>query len=314
MSRGKGVKNKYGTWLKLLAVAVLGVGFLISTTAQAQEDGTEHGVPIWKHSLKWWEKHTYWRLGAAEYVYAGSSTDEFLVSDSTSSGKVSLGRRPGRIAGSGSGTSSHETLAMGVLGFIWPIFGGHFSTEVLLAAPLKLDFEARGTVATEPVASYALKDQSGDPMPTDVGAIGRKIGTLHALPPNFTIVYRPFLHSIIRPYIGVGAFWMYTYSMDISSPTLHNEHVKDPTLTLSRPVGCVGQAGFDVKLPWGFYLTADARFLGCATVHAELRNIEVWSPSQSPSLGVIHVGTFSVDNHLRAWLFSVSLGASFWGG
>lgn len=310
--KGAAVHSK---WFKVIAIAVLGLGFAMATTAQAQDEAFhQNDVPIWKHSLKWWEKHAYWRLGAGMYVYAGSSGDEYLLPDSTSSGKVSLGRRPGRIANSGSGTSSHETLAMGVLGFILPVFGGHFSTEVLLAAPLKLEFQARGAVANKPVASYAITDQSGDPLPTDVGPIGRTIGILHALPPNFTIVYRPFLHSIIRPYIGIGAFWMFSYSMNITSPTLHNEHVHDPTLTLSRPVGCVAQAGFDIQLPWHFYFTADARFLGCVTVHAKLKNIEVYSPSQSPSQGVIHVGTFAVDNHLRAWLFSVSLGANFWGG
>lgn len=302
-------------WLKVVAVALLGAGFMLSTSAaQAQQDGLEKGVPIWKHSLKWWEKHTYWRLGGAELVYFGSSSAVSLTPSADAYSKASLALPIGPIPGSGAGVSSHEHFASGVLGFILPMWGGHVSTEVLLAAPLKLQFQTRGVLENQPVTKEAIGGQPGDPLDPGVPVIGRKVGYIHALPPNFTLVYRPFLHSIIRPYIGVGAYWLYSYSFNITSPALHNSKVHEAQLTLTRPVGCIGQAGFDIKLPWGLYFTADAKYLGCATIHAKLHHVEVYSPTLSPGFGPIKVGTLSVDDHMRAWVFSLTLGSTFWGG
>lgn len=302
----------HGKWLRMVAAALLvSLGCVAANPAHAQlDDDTEHGVPFWKHSLKWWMQHGYWRLGGGEFIYAGGSTDAVV---SGNDGIVTLGLTPGPLENSGGGVSSHEMLAAGMLGFIIPAFGEHFSVEVLLAAPLKLNFETRGTLGTEPVAREALLGNSGDPLETGVPAIGRSVGSLHALPPNFTIVYRPFLNTFVRPYVGVGAYWMYTYSMKIQAPVLTDPHVTPPQLTLTRPVGCIGQAGFDVRLPWGFYLTADARYLACATVHAVMHDVEVWSPPQSPVFGVIPVGDISMDNHMRAWLISLTVGSTFWG-
>lgn len=299
--------------LRVVAVTLLSLGFLTVGAAHAQDEGTQRGVPIWKHSLKWWEQHTYWRLGAGEFVYAGSS-DNAVVSGPASNGNVSLGLPPGPIPNSGGGVSSHEHFAAGMIGFIIPAFGEHFSVEALLAAPLRLKFQARGELASEPVARTALRNQAGDEIPTQVPAIGQDIGMLHALPPNFTIVYRPFLHSFVRPYVGIGTYWMYTYSMNITAPVLTDPRVNAPQLTLSRPIGCIGQAGLDFKLPWGFYLTTDARFLGCATVHAVMHNVEVYSPTFSPSFGVIKVGDITVNDNMRAWIFSITIGSTFWGG
>ncbi len=299
-------------WVHIVVAALLvSFGCVVANVAHAQvDDDTQRGVPIWKHSLKWWMQHGYWRLGGGEFVYAGSTSDAFF---NITNGPATLGVTTGSRPNSGGGVSSHEMLAAGTIGFIIPAFGEHFSVEAFLAAPLKLNFETRGTLGTEPVAQEALTGNSGDPLTTGVPAIGRAVGSLHALPPNFTIVYRPFLDTFVRPYVGVGAYWMYTYSMKIQAPVLANPEITSPQLTLTRPVGCIAQAGLDVKLPWGFYLTADARYLACATVHAVMHNVEVFSPQQSPVFGTIPVGDISMDNHMRALLFSVTIGSTFWG-
>lgn len=291
-----------------LTLLVLMAG-VVALPAQVQAEG----VPWYAHSLKWYEQHTYWRLGGGIAIDNSHSTPARIED---SQGLLSLGVASGPIAGSSAGLNKYNTTIAGELGFIIPYFGEHLSLEVAIAPPLKMDFDAFGTLATQPVAKYALQNQpgtpSGDPIPSGVGAIGTKIGTLHALPPNFTIVYRPWLDTFIRPYVGIGMVWLFTYSPNITAQTLTYK-VTPPQLVLTRPIGCVAQAGLDVRLPWHFYLTADARYFSCATVHAELRNITVYSPTLSPTFGPVHVGTISVDDRIGLFLVQLSVGSTFWG-
>lgn len=286
-------------------------GLLAITTTTAHAD--DPTVPWYGHSLKWYEQHSYYRLGAGRLIYFGGSTPANLDNPS---GKATLAIKSGPIEGSSAGLNRNNTTLAGELGFIIPWWGEHLSVEIAIAPPLKLEFDAHGTLASQSIGPYALQNQpgqpAGDPLPTGVGPLGTKLGTLHALPPQFTLVYRPWLHTLIRPYVGIGAVWLFTYNTDVTNSVLIN-NVQKPQLVLSRPIGCVAQAGFDIRLPWHFYLTTDARYLGCATVHAELRHIMVYSPTLSPSLGPVSVGTVSTNANFRALLVQVSIGSTFWG-
>lgn len=314
--------NKPRAACRQLAWLLLGVLIWLCVVIPAQaapdpadDQGTDKGVAWYAHSLKWYEQHTYYRFGAGRIVYFGKSTPVILENPSAT---AQLAVPPGPIAGGSAGLNQFNNTIAGELGFILPYFGGHFSLEAAIAPPIKFDFTAGGTLANQSIAPNALQNQpgqpAGDPLPTGVGPIGTKIGTLHALPPALTIVYRPWLDTFIRPYVGVGMVWLFTYNTKVTASTLTDHLNLAPQLVLSRPIGCVAQAGFDVRLPWHFYLTADARYLGCATVHAELRNVSVYSPTLSPSLGPVHIGTISTNAKFQAVLFQLSIGSTFWGG
>lgn len=293
----------------LLAMSLL-AGLLGSTAANA-----EKGVAWYAHSLKWYEQHSYWRLGAGRVIYLGSSTPANIEN---AQGETSAAIASGPIAGSSAGINNNNTIA-GELGFILPFLGEHLSVEVAIAPPLKLDFQAEGTLASQPLGANAFPgpgqggNNQGDPVPTGTQPLGKKLGTIHALPPAFTLVYRPWLHTLIQPYIGVGAVWLFTYNINVTNPVLTQVQPSTTQLVLSRPVGCVAQGGFDVRLPWGFKLTADARYLGCATVHAELRGTQVYANNVSPVFGPANVGTISTNVAFRAVLVQLSIGSTFWG-
>ncbi|HEU0195877.1 MAG TPA: OmpW family outer membrane protein [Nevskiaceae bacterium] len=309
-------------FLQCSLLAALGCGFLLAGTAQAadaedQVPSFHSTVPIWKHSLKWWMQHTYWRLGGSETMYFGSSNNVLLVDTPDCRGTASLALACGQpLQDTGAGVSSHDHFASMTLGIVMPFGGGHFSNEILLAAPLKLKFETRGRLINQSIAGTALNLQPGDPLLTGAQPVGRTVGYIHALPPNFTIVYKPWLHSIIQPYVGIGMYWLYSYSFNVTSPALNDpKHgIQQPELTLSRPIGCIGQAGFDVKLPWGMYFRANARYLGCATVHATLAHVEQYAPRlTSVGDGIVDAGTLRVNDKMRMMIFSLTLGSSFWG-
>lgn len=69
--------------------------------------------------------------------------------------------------------------------------------QVTLALPLKLDFEVARNAVDE---SLAPTTQSG--IPTGVPPLRRKIGSFKALPPNLTVVYRPWIDTLIQPYMA----------------------------------------------------------------------------------------------------------------
>ena len=288
------------------------------------------------HSLKWWEQHLYYRLGYSRILIKGDSSPVVL---SDLSPTASLSVQPGPIPDSGANFRS-ITKPMGIIGFILPWFGGHFSVEAMLTSPLKFEFDFTGNAATQSLGPNAINVgalasnlptlynllppslQNLGVIPTGIPPLGHKIGSFNALPPVLTLVYhpgtfRPLPFLRVRPYIGAGVAWLMTYNKDITNPTLTNPEATakygQPQLTLSRPFACVGQAGLDIGLPAGFYLTADARYIGCADVQAEMHNISVVSPTLSPFIGPIQVGNATSTIHIKILAVSLLIGTTFWG-
>src|SRR5699024_3825197 len=155
----------------------------------------------------------------------------------------------------------------------------------------------------------------GGLLKTGVPPTGRMIGRFKALPPNFTIVYRPFLDTVIRPYISVGMIWLYTYDVNVTNQYLTSAKGSHPKMHFTRPLGCVGQEGFDIALPLNFYLTADAKYIGCADIHAKLTGARVQT-TLAPfggGTGSVPVGPISATQHFRAFLYQITIGRTFWG-
>jgi outer membrane protein W len=283
----------------LSVVLALGLGGAMTAPAYA------FGLPF--HSLKWYSQHMYYRIGAGHFEYLGSS-EPVILRDPSAEARLSVD--PGPIKPSGAKISNDNTLTM-ISGFFIPKTDHHLSLEFQLAPPLDFKFYATGAAAHKAIAAKAL----GGRLNTGVPAIGEKIGRFQSLPPNFTLVYRPFTHTAIRPYIGAGMIWLYTYNVHVTNPVLTTAPGSDPKLHFTKPIGCVVHGGFDIALPLEFYLTADAKYVGCADVDAKLTGARVQSALAPFGNGVGSVALGPIRNtvHFRAVLYQITIGRTFWG-
>ncbi|HET7315733.1 OmpW/AlkL family protein [Salinisphaera sp.] len=258
-------------------------------------------------TLDYIENNSYGRLGPLYFHYYGSSS-ELHVDNAQGLAAQAFGPGGSDLAHTGSSAGDKLTLG-GTIGLYIPMTNHHLAVEVLLAPPLKLDFEVAKDAIDEPLAPTALNGANGETIPTGVPALGRTIGSFKALPPNFTIVYRPWTDTMIQPYIGAGAMYLYTYDTDVNNEVLNE--LGEPELYLSKPVACVGQLGADFNLPHNMFLNADVKYVGCAEVKARVSGIRINSPTLSPTFGPINVGSVSSTNDFRAVLYSISFGMHF---
>jgi len=254
-------------------------------------------------SFDYVKHNSYFRVGVLHLQYYGSSS-ELQVDNAEGLAAQGFGSGQSSLDHTGSSTGNKTTLG-GTYGLFLPWTGKHLAMEVTLAPPLKLDFEVSKNAIDE---SLAPETQNG--LQTGIPALGRSIGTLKTLPPNFTIVYRPWVDTMIQPYIGVGAMYLYTYDTDVNNEVL-NAYGNEPTLNLTKPVACVGQLGADFQLPQNMFITADVKYVGCATVEAKVNNIVINSPNLSDTVGPINVGTVSSSNDFKAILYQLSFGMRF---
>lgn len=253
------------------------------------------------------KNNSYGSVGVLRFQYYGSSS-ELHVDDARGLAAQSFGEGGSNLHDTGSSSGNLTTLG-GRIGLFLPKTNHHLAVEVQLAPPLKLDFQLDKRAANESLAPTAVTSAAGDPIPTGVPAIGRNIGTFKTLPPNFTLVYRPWTDTLVQPYIGAGAMYLYTYDTDVSNKVLNE--LGEPTLYLSKPVACVGQLGSDFNLPKNMFLNLDVKYVGCADVKARLNNIRINAPNLSGALGEVDVGSVSSTNHFRAVLYQISFGMHF---
>lgn len=271
--------------------------------AGSSSDTAEDKGSLLHQVFEYTKKNSYFRVGVLHFHYFGDSS-RLKVENAQGLAAQPFGQGSSKLDGTGSSTGDKTTIG-GTFGLYIPKTGKHLAMEVQLAPPLKLDFEVTGRAATE---SLAPETQNG--IPTGVPPLGSKIGTLKALPPNFTIIYRPWVDTMIQPYIGAGAMYLYTYDTDVNNTQL-NPNGNEPTLNLTKPVACIGQAGVDINLSEKLFITADVKYVGCATVEAKLNNIVINSPTLSNTVGPVTLGTVSSSNKFEAVLYQLSMGFRF---
>jgi len=295
---------------KRAAGVILGsAGLLMAGAAMAQaptQDDGETAAPsqnVFAKSFDYVKHNSYFRVGVLHLQYYGTSS-ELQVDNAEGLAAQGFGAGESSLPNTGSSAGNATTLG-GTYGLFLPMTGHHLAMEVTLAPPIKLDFEVSKNAIDE---SLAPETQNG--LKTGVPPLGRSIGTFKTLPPNFTIVYRPWVDTMIQPYIGVGAMYLYTYDTDVNNKVL-NAYGNEPELNLSKPVACVGQLGADFQLPQNMFITADVKYVGCATVEAKVNDIVINSPNLSDTVGPIDVGTVSSSNDFKAVLYQLSFGMRF---
>jgi outer membrane protein W len=234
--------------------------------------------------------NSYFRIGMLYFQYFGSSTE---LSGEGVGAQILSASTGNPIPHSGSSISNKLTLGM-TYGLFIPKTGHHLALEVALAPPLDLNFQAKG-------AAGRIGESPPFSLLTGGQAVGQRVGDFKALPPSFTFVFRPWTDTLVQPYIGAGAMYVYTYDKDVQNAQIQqlSQALGDghPSLYLSKPVACVGQLGVDVDLPANVFLTADVRYIGCASVRSTL------------NLG--NGNKLTSNNHIHALLYQVSLGIGF---
>lgn len=287
------------------AVALLLTGPAVAQAASTsgQTKTTEESGGFFHETIEYLSDNAYLSLGPHYLDYTGSS-GPLVVQNATGLAAQAFG--PGREVLEGTGaTVGDKFFVGGTLGIFIPGTNHHWAIEVLLAPPLELTFKLTGRAVDE---SLAPKTKTG--IPTGVPAIGRNVGTLKALPPNLTFVYRPWVNTLFQPYIGVGAAYLFTYDIEVTNDVLTRNN-NQPTLKLSEPVACIGQVGMDVKLPSQFYMNVDVRYLGCAEIKSTLTDVEIYSPKLSPTFGPVDVGKISTTVKFEALIYSLTVGWRF---
>ncbi|ROO28160.1 OmpW/AlkL family protein [Salinisphaera japonica] len=297
----------------IFAAALIGMGGLLANgtaVAQGQMRDMEAtgGDTLIGDAISFVGNNLYFRFGAGYLDYYGTSS-ELKVEDAKGLAAQAFG--PGESSLDGTGTSLNDKMfPSGTLGLYIPWTNHHLATEVTISAPIKLDFQVDGAAATSSLAPDALGGNGpGNTINPGVPTLNRNIGQLKALPPNISFVYRPFVNTRIQPYIGVGAMYLYTYDTDINEPLLNS--VNEPTLYLSKPWACTGKLGFDINITEKFFVGAEAQYIGCAEVKAELNDISIRADNISDTFGPVDVGKVSSTNSFEAVLYQVSMGVRF---
>ena len=294
-----------GLALGLSALCVAGTA---SAQGQMRDLEATGGDTLIGDAISFVGNNLYLRFGAGYLDYYGTSS-ELKVQDAQGLAAQAFG--PGESSLDGTGSSLNDKLfPSGTLGLFIPWTNHHLATEVTISAPIKLDFQVDGAAATSSLAPDALGGNgAGNAIDPGVPTLNRNIGQLKTFPPNISFVYRPFVHTRIQPYIGVGAMYLYTYDTDINEPLLNSQN--EPTLYLSKPWACTGKLGVDINITEKFFVGAEARYLGCAEVKAKLNDISIRADNVSGAFGPVDVGTVSSTNSFEAVLYQLSMGVRF---
>jgi outer membrane protein W len=214
-------------------------------------------------------------------------------------GPATLAVKNGPIVGSGSGMSEAILPAASVGYRFWD----QFSLETVLALPPTITLTATGTLATKPLATNVLGN-----IPTKVPALGTQLGVAKALPPVVTLTYRFFPKIPLRPYLGLGASYLYTYDAQITNPYL--TQVSKPQLDIPGAWGFVVQGGLEIHLWSGFCLFGDFKYIAGLQTTATMKNMVVAIPGL-PIYGQAAVGQGQVTVQVNPTVLQGGVGWSF---
>ena len=249
-------------------------------------------------------------LGGMFFSTALAQDEEVVLSNVE--GAASLVIEEGPIAGSGSSVKPLflPALSVGLVVKKWR--NASLSVEMILAPPnmVNIELQAEGTLANESLAPYALGN-----IPTLVPPAGPELGTVKALPPMATAVYRPWLDKFFRPYGGLGLAYMIVLGGDITNPVLTS--VAEPTLEISHGLGNLGlvaQVGAEAKLfslaGKNIYLSLDVKYIGFLSLTAVVKDVYVEAEGL-PVFGPVKVGDAGASVTVNPLIFQAGLGLDF---
>ena len=242
------------------------------------------------------EKPFYFRAGVSQ-LKVDSNSSEVVLSDV--GGPASLAIDNGPIEGSGVEVED-TTIASAIVGL--RLGSGPWSLETILALPFTMEIKATGSLANEAIAPTALGN-----IPTGVPPLGEIFGETKVLPPIVTLVHRFRHQHRVRPYLGAGLVYLFTYDAKLTNPVL--TEVAEPSLEVEDSLGYVLQAGMDIQFSKRWSLMLDVKQIKVDT-SATLSNLYVATPDL-PTYGEARVGNADIDLELSPWAYHIGIGFDF---
>lgn len=211
------------------------------------------------------EDRLYFRFGAI-HMSPDIKTRSITLSNLSEIAEVAV--EPGEQEGEA--FSDPLTIPAAIIGYKLRWGDGGWSIETMAALPPTLELKAKGKLADEPLVTEA------NGIPTGVPALGEKVGETKVAPPMVTLVKRFRMDHDFRPYVGLGAVYLFTYDSHVTNPIL--TEVGEPELDIQDKFGWVGQIGADWRLSDHWWLAADAKYISVKEVKAKVDRTFIRAP------------------------------------
>ncbi len=184
----------------------------------------------------------------------------------------------------------------------WTLWGGGWSIETVAGLPPTLELKAKGKLADVPLVTEA------NGIPTEVPALGEKVAETKVAPPLFTLVKQFNRDSRLRPYVGLGWVYLFSYDSHVTNPVLLE--VGEPELDIEDKFGWVGQVGLDYRISDYWWISADYKYISVTDVTATLENAYI-KPKGLPQYDYAEVGDTEFVADLNTHAFHLGIGFTF---
>ncbi|WP_300523031.1 OmpW family outer membrane protein [Alcanivorax sp.] len=243
------------------------------------------------------EDRLYFRFGAI-HMSPDVKTRSITLSNLSEIAEVAV--EPGEQEGEA--FSDPLTIPAAIIGYKLRWGDGGWSIETMAALPPTLELKAKGKLADEPLVTEA------NGIPTGVPALGEKVGETKVAPPMVTLVKRFRLDHNFRPYVGLGAVYLFTYDSHVTNPIL--TEVGEPELEIQDKFGWVGQIGADWRLSDHWWLAADAKYISVKEVKAKVDRTFIRAPGL-PQYQYAEVGDAEFVADMNVYAFHLGVGFTF---
>ena len=272
------------------------LGFLSANVASQDKYGPDY--PGVKFTQKiFGEDRLYFRFGAI-HMSPDIKTRSITLSNLSEIAEVAV--EPGEQEGEA--FSDPLTIPAAIIGYKLRWGDGGWSIETMAALPPTLELKAKGKLADEPLVTEA------NGIPTGVPALGEKVGETKVAPPMVTLVKRFRMDHNFRPYVGLGAVYLFTYDSHVTNPIL--TEVGEPELEIQDKFGWVGQIGADWRLSDHLWLAADAKYISVKEVKAKVERTFIRAPGL-PQYQFAEVGDAEFVADMNVYAFHLGVGFTF---
>lgn len=245
------------------------------------------------------EDRLYFRMGAL-YMYPDVKTKSITLKNLSEIAEVAVEPGPQE----GEAFSDPLLLPAATIGYKlrWGLWGGGWSFETMAALPPTLELKAKGKLADVPLVTEA------NGIPTEVPALGEKLAETKVAPPMFTLVKRFNNNGRLRPYVGLGWVYLFTYDSHVTNPVLLE--VGEPELDIEDKFGFVGQLGLDYQMTDYWWVSADFKYLSVPDVKATVEDAYI-KPKGLPQYEYAEVGDAEFVADLNTYAFHIGVGFTF---
>ncbi|WP_231552597.1 OmpW/AlkL family protein [Alcanivorax nanhaiticus] len=245
------------------------------------------------------EDRLYFRMGAL-YMYPDVKTKSITLKNLSEIAEVAVEPGPQE----GEAFSDPLLLPAATIGYKlrWGLWGGGWSFETMAALPPTLELKAKGKLADVPLVTEA------NGIPTEVPALGEKVAETKVAPPMFTLVKRFNNNGRLRPYVGLGWVYLFTYDSHVTNPVLLE--VGEPELDIEDKFGFVGQLGLDYQMTDYWWVSADFKYLSVPDVKATVEDAYI-KPKGLPQYEYAEVGDAEFVADLNTYAFHIGVGFTF---